>query len=64
MGSNQRSKDAKPAAGARSDLHGQYRAIGIQSVAAALRYRGDQKNDAYAPRESHAAFNGEDDLAA
>jgi hypothetical protein len=41
------SRPAEPAA--RRDLGRLYRAIGIGAVAAALPYRGDVKNDAYAP---------------
>ena len=33
----------------RPDLGREYHAIGISAVAAALPYRGKQKNDAYAP---------------
>ena len=41
------SRPAEPAA--RLDLGRLYRAIGIGAVVAALPYRGDVKNDAYAP---------------
>lgn len=37
------------AAPERPDLGREYHAIGISAVAAALRYRGKQKNEAYAP---------------
>lgn len=33
------------------DLGGRYGAIGIASVAAACRYAGDAKNEAYAPAQ-------------
>ena len=33
----------------REDLHVRYGAIGISAVAAAVRYAGDTKNQAYAP---------------
>jgi hypothetical protein len=35
----------------RVDLEGWYREIGISALVAALRYQGDGKNPAYAPRE-------------
>ena len=41
------SRPGEPAA--RRDLGRLYRAIGIGAVAAALPYRGDVKNNAYAP---------------
>jgi hypothetical protein len=35
---------------ARPGLESQYRKVGISALAASLRYSGEQKNDAYAPR--------------
>lgn len=35
----------------RPGLDSQYRKIGISAVAATLAYTGEQKNDAYAPRQ-------------
>jgi len=46
------SRPAEPAA--RRDLGRLYRAIGIGAVAAALPYRGDVKNNAYAPVRPHS----------
>ena len=39
------------AARKRPDLRREYHAIGISAVAAALPYRGKQKNEAYAPSQ-------------
>jgi hypothetical protein len=39
------------AAPERPDLGREYHAIGISAVAAALPYRGKQKNEAYAPSQ-------------
>ena len=38
----------------RTELDARYRKIGISAVAAALRYRGDSKNPAYAPAAQSA----------
>lgn len=35
---------------ARPGLESQYRKVGISALAATLRYTGEQKNDAYAPK--------------
>jgi hypothetical protein len=42
------------ASGVRTDLDGQYGSIGISAVAAALPYRGEAKNPAYAPAREDA----------
>jgi hypothetical protein len=42
----------KREAPAKSDLASQYGAVGILAVAAALPYRSDAKNSAYAPVEA------------
>ncbi len=34
----------------RPGLESQYRKVGISALAATLRYTGEQKNDAYAPK--------------
>jgi len=34
----------------RPGLESQYRKVGISALAATLRYAGEQKNDAYAPK--------------
>jgi hypothetical protein len=34
----------------RPGLESQYRKVGISALAASLRYSGEQKNDAYAPK--------------
>ncbi len=34
----------------RPNLESQYRKVGISALAASLRYSGEQKNDAYAPK--------------
>lgn len=47
------SRPGEPAA--RQDLGRLYRAIGIGAVAAALPYRGDVKNSAYAPTRPRTA---------
>lgn len=46
----------------RSELDPRFGAIGISAVAAALRYRSDAKNSAYAPVEP-AKLETEDDAA-
>ena len=43
--------DKAEAAPERPDLGREYHAIGISAVAAALRYRGKQKNERYAPTQ-------------
>ncbi len=43
------------------DLDRQYGTIGISAVAAALRYRGDTKNPAYAPARAQANRRSEFD---
>jgi hypothetical protein len=48
--SRERVTAAEPA-GERPDLGQEYHAIGISAVAAALRYRGKEKNEAYAPAQ-------------
>ncbi|MBX3519255.1 MAG: hypothetical protein KF835_04475 [Xanthobacteraceae bacterium] len=35
----------------RPGLESQYRKVGISAVAASMRYAGEQKNDAYAPKQ-------------
>jgi hypothetical protein len=47
----------------RADLDRQYRAIGISAVAAAVRYRSDSKNPAYAPVTPHADRRSIDEAA-
>ena len=42
---------ATPAPGQRPDLGKHYRKIGIGALRAALRYRGEAKNQAYAPAD-------------
>jgi hypothetical protein len=44
-------KRAQAEARERPDLGREYRAIGISALAAVLPYRGEQKNEAYAPAE-------------
>ena len=50
--------------GAPADLRGQYRAIGIEALVAALRYRGEAKNGAYAPSKPRVARTHLDEAAA
>jgi hypothetical protein len=50
--------------GAPADLRGQYRAIGIEAVVAALRYGCAPKNDAYAPANPRTTREPGDDIAA
>ena len=47
-----------------ADLRGQYRAIGIEALAAALRYNGERKNGAYAPTKPTVSREQLDDVAA
>jgi hypothetical protein len=51
-------------AGAPPDLRGQYRAIGIEAVVAALRYGCAPKNEAYAPSKPSTTREQFDDLEA
>ena len=44
----------------RAELDARYGRIGISAVAAALRYRSDAKNPAYAPAASHTERPDED----
>jgi hypothetical protein len=45
---------------ARTNLREQYREIGISALAAALCYRGEAKNDAYAPVKARRTPHPED----
>lgn len=49
MSNSKEAPSTEPAAGSRSDLGSQYRAIGISAVAATLPYKGEQKNENHAP---------------
>jgi hypothetical protein len=62
MSTTQPDRGHKP--GASADLRGQYRAIGIEAVVAALRYGCEPKNDAYAPAKPRPTGEQFDDAAA
>jgi hypothetical protein len=47
----------------RAELDARYSKIGISAVAAALRYRSDSKNPAYAPAVLPASRHSEEDAA-
>ncbi|MGE3150888.1 MAG: hypothetical protein AB7K04_17715 [Pseudorhodoplanes sp.] len=46
--------DSRKSRPVRQDLDGRYGSIGMPALAAALRYRGDDKNPKYAPCDSAA----------
>jgi hypothetical protein len=47
-----------------TDLRGHYRAIGIEALVAALRYRCEPRNDAYAPAKLKTPRERFEDAAA
>jgi hypothetical protein len=49
MAKDRDARNHEARAPSRTDLHQQYREIGISAIAAALPYGGAQKNHAYAP---------------
>jgi hypothetical protein len=56
--------DGRQEPGAPPDLRRHYRAIGIEAVVAALRYRSEPRNDAYAPAKPRTARERFEDAAA
>jgi len=63
MTKTQADPNAERSPGAHADLRGQYRAIGIEALAAALRYSGEPKNGAYAPSKPRTTREQFDDVA-
>lgn len=64
MATTQTDPSPERSPGAPADLRGQYRAIGIEALVAALRYRGEAKNGAYAPIKARPTREQIDEAAA